>query len=136
MKRLIVTAILVLALALSLVGGLRFRRQYMELRQANQVQVDEAQRELDAAKEAHDALDPSGAEEIAMQQEREQRLLEEARSEIERLTGENEALDASIRQAEQELEAAKSGEDYEYYRSVYDSLAEGKALVESYLEDH
>ena len=50
MKRLIVTAILVLALALSLVGGLRFRRQYMELRQANQVQVDEAQRELDAAK--------------------------------------------------------------------------------------
>ncbi len=136
MKRFIVTAVLALVLVLCLVGGLRFRRQYVELRQTNQVQVDEAQRELDAARAAHDALDPSGAEEIAMQQEREQRLLEEARAEIGRLTGENEALDASIRQAEQELETAKSGEDYEYYRSVYDSLAEGKALVESYLEDN
>ncbi len=136
MKRLIVTGILALALILSLVGGLRLRRQYEELRRTYQVQVDEAQRELDEARAAHDALDPSGTEEAARQQEREQRLLEEARLEIERLTGENEALDASIRQAEQELETAKSGEDYEYYRSVYDSLAEGKALVESYLEDH
>ena len=68
MKRLIVTGILALALILSLVGGLRLRRQYEELRQTYQVQVDEAQRELDAASHrassASTALLASSAERI------------------------------------------------------------------------
>lgn len=136
MKRLIVTVVLVLVLVLGLVGGFVFRGQYAELYRTNQALVDAAQQDLDEASAAYAAVDPAGAEETARLLERENELMTQAQEEIQRLTEENSGLDASIRTAEQQLEEKQADEDYAYYKAIYDSLAEGKALVESYLEDN
>ena len=136
MKRLIVTIVLVLVLVLSLAGGFIFRGQYSELYRTNQTVVDAAQRELDEANAAYAALDPDSAEETAHRLERENELMTQAQEEIRQLTEANDELDASIRTAEQQLEEKQADEEYAYYKAVYDSMAEGKALVESYLEDN
>ena len=136
MKRLIVTIVLVLVLVLGLAGGFIFRGQYNELYRTNQTVVDAAQRELDEANAAYAALDPDSAEETAHRLERENELMTQAQEEIRQLTEANDELDASIRTAEQQLEEKQADEEYAYYKAVYDSMAEGKALVESYLEDN
>ena len=136
MKRLIVTIVLVLVLVLGLAGGFIFRGQYSELYRTNQTVVDAAQRELDEANAAYAALDPDSAEETAHRLERENELMTQAQEEIRQLTEANDELDASIRTAEQQLEEKQADEEYAYYKAVYDSMAEGKALVESYLEDN
>ena len=136
MKRLIVTIVLVLVLVLGLAGGFIFRGQYNELYRTNQTVVDAAQRELDEANAAYAALDPDSAEETALRLERENELMTQAQEEIRQLTEANDELDASIRTAEQQLEEKQADEEYAYYKAIYDSMAEGKALVESYLEDN
>lgn len=136
MKRVFLTILLLAVAAAGVFGALVLREQYIGLERQYQVQADAAKADLDAAVAESQGIVPSDAAAAEAQRiERERVLLEQAQGEADRLTAENNRLDDEISAALNELSAAQTGEDYEYYKAAYDSYAEGRAQVERCLED-
>ena len=136
MKNGIVSVLLVLILAAGIAGGKYYREQYLSLQEEYESTVVAAQEELDAAVAERDGVAPLDTSDEEKRIAAEKELLDHAQGEIDRLNAENREIDASIAQAEQDLLEKQADEEYAYYKAAYDSMAEGKALVESYLEDN
>ena len=137
MKKGILTILLLLVAVAGGLGMITFQRQYSGQIQWYQDQVDAAQADLDAAVAESQGILPSNtAEAEAKRIEQERLLLEQAQGEADSLTAEGRDLDSAISAALEELSAAQTGEEYEYYKAAYDSYAEGRAQVERYLEDN
>ena len=137
MKKGILTILLLLVAVAGGLGMITFQRQYSGQIQWYQDQVDAAQADLDAAvAESQGILTSNTAEAEAKRIEQERLLLEQAQGEADSLTAEGRDLDSAISAALEELSAAQTGEEYEYYKAAYDSYAEGRAQVERYLEDN
>ncbi len=137
MKKVVLTILLLLVAVAGGFGTMTFREQYSGQIQRYQGQVDAAQADLDAAVADSQGIVPSDtAEAEARRIEQEQLLLEQAQGEADSLTAEGRDLDIAISAALEELAAAQTGEEYDYYKAAYDSYAEGRAQVERYLEDN
>lgn len=136
MKNGIISVVLILVLAAGIVGGSTFRDRYADRQEEYEAIVADAQKALDAAIAERNGVSPLDSTDEMERIAAEQELLAQAQTEIDRLNAENASLDASIAEAEQVLQEKQADEEYAYYKAAYDSMAEGKALVESYLEDH
>ena len=137
MKKVVLTVLLLLIVAVGAYGTITFREQYTALEQRYQGQVDAAQADLDAAVAESQGIVPSDTAEAEAQRiEQERVLLEQAQGEADSLTAEGADLDTAISAALAELAAAQVGEEYDYYKAAYDSYAEGRAQVERCLEDN
>ena len=136
MKKWIITLLLVLILAAGIAGGQYYRKQYVALQEQYQGAVNAAQAELEEAVAEREGVAPLDSADEERRIAAEKELLDHANGEIDRLNAENNEIDAAIAQAEQTLRDKQADEEYVYYKEAYDSMAEGKALVESYLEDN
>lgn len=136
MKKWIISVVLILILAAGIMGASSFRNRYKAMQEEYGKLVDDAQTELDAAVAERDGVSTLNSSDEAERIAAQQALLAQAQEEIDRLNADNGEIDAAIARAEAFLKEKQADEEYAYYKAAYDSMAEGKALVESYLEDN
>ena len=135
MKKVLWTIIPLVLIAGFVVGGLVMRTKSIEKEAHYRQEIAEARAAESAALAAYDGVDTSAVdalnEELAATQQ-ENSDTEEA---IRVLTEETAALEDSIEANQKQFDAWAADEENAYYLSVYESLSEGKAKVEEYINN-
>lgn len=135
MKKVLWTIIPLVLIAGFVVGGLVMRTKSIEKEAHYRQEIAEARAAESAAQAAYDGVDTSAVdalnEELAATQQ-ENSDTEEA---IRVLTEETAALEESIEANQKQFDAWAADEENAYYLSVYESLSEGKAKVEEYINN-
>ena len=134
MKRIIVMILLLLMLAGTGIGAVTLYNKTADLRAENEALVREANQQVETAKAAYDAIDPSTTQGAERQLQSDNAAVAEAEQRADALEAEIREIENSIRAAQEELNRVEADEETAYYMEAYDSLREGMEKVEGYIE--
>lgn len=130
--RILVPAVLIVAFV---AGGLLIRNQVVKKEAYYEQLVADAQAQQAAAQNAYDTVDTSAMEAVNADLASLQAENAAMEADIQALTEENAGLDADLADRQQEYDQLAQEEDNAYYLAIYESLSEGMAKVEGYIND-
>lgn len=134
MKGWIATALLSAFLIGAVMGAAVLRGKINALRAENEAAVGAAQQQLDEAKAAHDAIDPSTAQGAEVRLRNQKTALEAAKARVQRLQDEIATMEEEADRTANQADAMEADEDTSYYIAAYKSMEEGMEMVKGYVE--
>lgn len=129
--------ILTLVLIAVIAAGAWFGIQYFQKLEALKARYADLSEKLSAQlveeQQALRLADPDNETHTAEREMLRDALLQNAQEELDRVEEENRALDGEIAEQEALIREYEQQEDFDYYRSIYDTYKEGRDYVENLL---
>lgn len=135
MKKVLWTVIPLVLIAGFLVGGLVMRTKSINKEAHYQQVIAEARTAESAAQAAYDGVDTSAVDALNEELSATQQENVDTEDAIRALTEETAAMDENIAANQKQFDAWAADEENAYYLAVFESLSEGKAKVEEYINN-